>query len=211
MLADVLARRYNRRMQEWLTDLAVALRELEERVGDFEHLANNEAFVDAVAAGTRIAERSRREKRELLRNAVLNTALAVDPDEDRQHVFFDLIDRLPPVSLRLLKFLADPQYREEIMVAESSFPETELVLVADIAHRLSPVQSPANASGDVEVLLDKQCERLKDEGLLDVGSLTEAGYNGEHSYFAHYVRLDAVTRFGRSFLAFIEDPRDHGA
>ncbi|SCF27653.1 hypothetical protein GA0070561_4896 [Micromonospora saelicesensis] len=51
----------------------------------------------------RIAERSRREKRELLRKAVLNTALAVDPDEDRHHVFFYLIERLPPVSLRLLK------------------------------------------------------------------------------------------------------------
>ncbi|MGC4795786.1 hypothetical protein ACLQ3H_16945 [Micromonospora saelicesensis] len=159
----------------------------------------------------RIAERSRREKRELLRNAVLNTALAVDPDEDRHHVFLYLIERLPPVSLRLLKFLADSQYREEIDGAESSFPETELVLVADIARRLAPVQSPGGASGDIEVLLDKQCERLKDEGLLDVGSLTEAGYNGEHSYFAHYVRLDAVTRFGRSFLTFIEDPRDHDA
>ncbi|WP_159079559.1 hypothetical protein [Plantactinospora sp. BC1] len=211
VLADVLARPYNRRMEEWLTDLAVALRELEERVGDFEHLANNEAFVDAVAAGTRIAERSRREKRELLRNAVLNTALAVDPDEDRQHVFFDLIDRLPPVALRLLKFLADPQYREDMTGSEPSFSQSELVPVADIAHRLSPIQPQGDDSGDVEVLLDKQCERLRDEGLLDVGALSEAGYNGDHRYFAHHVRLDAVTRFGRSFVAFIEDPRDHDA
>ncbi|MFF0150157.1 hypothetical protein [Micromonospora sp. NPDC005203] len=124
VLADVLARPYNRRMEEWLTDLAVALRELEERVGDFEHLASNEAFVDAVAAGTRIAERSRREKRELLRNAVLNTALAVDPDEDRQHVLFELVDRLPPVSLRLLKFLADPQYREDMIGNEPPYSQS---------------------------------------------------------------------------------------
>ena len=82
VLADVLARPYNRRMEEWLTGLAVALHELEERVGSFEDLADNEAFLDAVAAGFRITERSRTEKRELLRSAVLNTALAVDPDKD---------------------------------------------------------------------------------------------------------------------------------
>ncbi|MEU7590776.1 hypothetical protein AB0A95_31355 [Micromonospora sp. NPDC049230] len=210
-LADVLVRKHNRRMEEWLTDLAVALHELKERVGDFEHLADNEAFMDAVSAGTRIVERSRREKRELLRNAVLNTALAGDPNEDQLHVFFDLVDQLPPVALRLLKFLADPQYREEIVGNEQDFLESELVLVADIAHRFSPGQPPGYDSGDAEVLLEKQCERLRDEGLLDVGALSEAGYNNDHRYFAHHVRLDAVTRFGRSFLAFIEDPRDQNA
>jgi hypothetical protein len=209
VLAEVLARPYNRRMEEWLTSLAVALRELEERVGSFEDLADNEAFVDAVAAGTRVAERNRREKRDLLRNAVLNTALAVDPDEDLQHVFFNLIDRLPPASLRLLKFVADPRYREDVIGYEPPASRSELVLVADIAHLLSPALTLDERSGDAAVFLDKQCERLRDEGLLDFGALSEAGYDKEYEYFAHHVRLGAVTRFGRSFLAFIEDPRDH--
>jgi hypothetical protein len=207
-LADALARPYNRRMEEWLAALAVALHGLQERVGDFEELAKKEAFVDAVAVGTRIAERNRREKRELLRNAVLNTALAVDPDEDQQHVFFDLIDRLPPVSLRLLKFLADPQYREDMVDYDPQFPG--MVLVADIARRLSPVQSPGEDSGEVAAFVDRQCVRLQEEGLLELGALSQTGtgYNNEYQYFAHHVRLDAVSRFGRSFLAFIEDPRD---
>jgi hypothetical protein len=218
-LAEALARPYNRRMQEWLTELAVALHELEERVGDFEDLSNNEAFVDAMAAGARIAERSRREKRELLRNAVLNTALAGDPDEDEQHVFFDLIDQLPPVALRLLKFLADPQFRQDLIGDDAQLPQ--MVRVADVASLLSrgrvgwvpgggvvPMQAPGEDSGAVAALVDKQCVRLRDEGLLDVGALSEAGYDKDHEYFAHDVVLDRVSRFGRSFLAFVEDPRD---
>ncbi|MFF0150156.1 hypothetical protein [Micromonospora sp. NPDC005203] len=83
--------------------------------------------------------------------------------------------------------------------------------VADIADQLSPMQPRGDDSGDAEVLLDKQCERLRDEGLLDATALSESGYNADHRYFAHHVRLDAVTRFGRSFLAFVEDPRDRSA
>jgi hypothetical protein len=212
VLADALARPYNRRMEEWLTDLAVALHELEKRVGNFEDLAESEAFMDAVAAGMRIAVRSRQEKRKLLRNAVLNTALAADPDEDRQHVFFDLIDRLPPASFRLLKFLADPRYREDVIGYESPAQSSGLVPIADIAQLLSPTtSSPGEHTGDVASFFDRQCERLKGEGMLDFSALSEAGYDKENEYFTHHVRLDKVTRFGRSFLAFVEDPTDDEA
>jgi hypothetical protein len=203
-LADRLARPYQRRMDEFLNDVAVALNELRARVGDFDDLAKSEAFLDAVAAGTRIAERSRREKRELLRNAVLNTALATDPDEDQQHVFFDLIDRLPPVALRLLKFVSDPQYRHDVIGHDPQLEQ--LVLIGDIARWLSPMQDGDDV-GAMAAFVDKQGKRLQDEGLLGVGALSEAGYQNEHEYFAHHVRLGAISRFGRSFLAFIEDPR----
>ncbi|MBQ1051838.1 hypothetical protein KBX50_25670 [Micromonospora sp. C51] len=174
-------------------------------------MAESEAFLDAVAAGMRIAARSRQEKRKLLRNAALNTALGMDLDEDRHHVFFDLIDRLPPASFRLLKFLADPRYREDVIGYEPPRPSPVLVPIADIAQLLSPTSTPGERDGNVLVFLDIQCQRLKGEALLDLSALTEAGYDKENEYFAHYVMLDKVTRFGRAFLAFIEDPTDDDA
>lgn len=207
-LADALERSYSQRMEAWLTDLAVALRQIEERVGGFQDLANNEAFLNAVAAGTRIVERSRQEKRNLLRNAVLNTALAADPDEDQQYVFFDLIDRLPPAALRLLKFIAEPRFREDVIGYKPPASRDELVLVADIAHLISPNPAPNERSGDLASFLNRQCIRLRDEDLLGVGALSQSGYENEGEYFGHHVRLGQVTRFGRSFLNFIEDPRD---
>ncbi|XVV11325.1 hypothetical protein ACQP2X_41860 [Actinoplanes sp. CA-131856] len=207
-LADRLTRSYNERMQDWLTDVAVALRQLEGRVGDFEDLATNEAFLDAVAAGTRIAERSRQEKRSILRNAVLNTALAVDPDEDRQYVFFDLIDRLPPVALRLLKFVADPRFREDVVGYKPPASGGEMVLIADIARLISPNPAPGEGSGALASFLNKQCTRLRDEELLSIGALSQTGYENDGEYFSQHVHLGQVTRFGRSFLNFIEDPRD---
>jgi hypothetical protein len=160
IVGETLARPQIRRMEEWLTELAVSLRTLEYRVGSFETLAENEAFVDALGAGVRIAARSRQDKRKALRNAVLNTALAVDPNEDRQHIFFDLIDRFPPLSLRLLKFLADRKYREDVgYVAPAS--GSDRVAVADISKLLSPTPSGDGWNGNMAALFDRECVRLR--------------------------------------------------
>jgi hypothetical protein len=48
----------------------------------------------------------------------------------------------------------------------------------------------------------------KEEGLIDFSALSESGYDQENEYFAHDVRLDKLTLFGRMFMQFIEDPVD---
>jgi hypothetical protein len=85
----------SRRRDEWLTDLARRLHDLEGQVNSFhfDDLANNDQFVSATAQATQAAlQTHNKEKLEALRNAVLNTALQREPDNDQQAVFLALIE-----------------------------------------------------------------------------------------------------------------------
>jgi hypothetical protein len=98
-LTVALNHRLNERRERWFTELAEAVDELQDRfeVFDPESLAENDAFVDAVVTATRIVDRtSQREKIEVLRNAVLNSALPAAPDQDIQQLYFTLIEDLTP-------------------------------------------------------------------------------------------------------------------
>ena len=110
-LTVALNHKLNERRERWFTELAEAVEELQGRFDGFDpdSLAENEAFVDAVVTATRIVDRaSQREKIEVLRNAVLNSALPAAPDQDIQQLYFALIDDLTPTHMRLLTLLDDP-------------------------------------------------------------------------------------------------------
>ncbi|MEV6527448.1 hypothetical protein AB0M43_36540 [Longispora sp. NPDC051575] len=103
---------YNRRMRDWLEELAEAVSELqEERTTPltFEELAEDDRFVDAVVAATRAAQATHaEEKLKALRNGVLSTLGPDAPTLDEQARFFRLVDQFTPAHLRLLAFLDDP-------------------------------------------------------------------------------------------------------
>jgi hypothetical protein len=77
LLLHVIAPPLARRQQEWCADVAEAIRRLESDRGVRpEQLRENAAFIDAVLAATQAAVRtSQQEKREALRNAVVNSGL----------------------------------------------------------------------------------------------------------------------------------------
>ncbi|MBN2292350.1 MAG: hypothetical protein JXM70_07995 [Pirellulales bacterium] len=95
----------------WMNEVAEGLRKLEE--GNhlrLEDLAHNEVFIDIVLQASSAAMRtSRKEKREALRNAVLNSALPNAPDESRQQMFLQLVDTLTVWHLQILKLFANPR------------------------------------------------------------------------------------------------------
>lgn len=102
---------YNKRMRQWLEDLAEAVDELQQRdeLPTVEELAESEVFVDAVVNATRAAQTTHQEaKLAALKNAVLNSLAPTAPDVDEQARFFRLIEEFTPAHLRLLSFLHDP-------------------------------------------------------------------------------------------------------
>src|SRR5512132_105524 len=109
-LTVALNHKLNKRRERWFTELAEVVEELRDRFDGFdpESLAENEAVVDAVVTATRIVDRtSQREKSEVLRNALLNSALRPAPDQDIQKLYFALIDDLTPTHMRQLNPLDD--------------------------------------------------------------------------------------------------------
>jgi hypothetical protein len=111
LFALVISPPLERRRDEWMNELAEALKVLEEegRVTG-ERLRNSEQFITAALQATQIALRSGPgEKRQALRNAVLNSALPNPPEESEQQYFLRLIDDLTPWHLRILGLFADPE------------------------------------------------------------------------------------------------------
>ena len=105
VLSVVLAPAVARRRDEWFKELADALDEVERKVEGFKvgNLQHNEIFVSAVIQATRTALGThQQEKLTALRNAVLNTALNKILDDDKQVVFWSLIEVLSGTHLVLL-------------------------------------------------------------------------------------------------------------
>jgi hypothetical protein len=111
VLSMVLAPAVARRRDVWLKELADALDDLEQKVDGFsiENLGQDETFVSAVIEATRSAVSTHKdEKRDALRNALLNIALHRGPDEDQQQIFLRYIDELTVWHIRMLELFRDP-------------------------------------------------------------------------------------------------------
>lgn len=95
-----------RRRDAWMETVAEGLQSHDvafEELGTREELLD--AFLQASAAAIRTSDE---EKRAALRNAVLNIATRWDPDESLDQPFLNLVERLQPWHLRLLKALDNP-------------------------------------------------------------------------------------------------------
>ena len=111
VLSLVLAPAVSRRRDTWFKELADGLEKAERRIGGFsiENLAQDEAFVSAVIEATRSAiSTHKHEKRQALRNALLNIALHHFSDEDEEQTFLRYIEELTVWHLRILKCFEDP-------------------------------------------------------------------------------------------------------
>ena len=101
----------NKRKQEWFEELANVIDEIQEKLEGItpEKLSQNEMFITAALQASQIAIRNhKKEKIEALRNALFNSVKPTAPSEDKQMMFFRLIDDLTPWHLRLLGLLNDP-------------------------------------------------------------------------------------------------------
>lgn len=110
LLNAIVAPSLEIRRNKWMEEIGQALRVLEEKMGIvLESLQQNEEFIDVVLEATRIAiKTSNQEKREALKNAILNSALPNPPEESLQKMFLSFIDTLTIWQLKLLELFNDP-------------------------------------------------------------------------------------------------------
>jgi len=105
IVADIVVPQFwvsalDRRRDEWLKDLADVVDRLCDR---FENIATDEAFISASIKASRIAVAThQQEKREYLRNALLNIGMGKGPDEVRQQIFFNAVEAFSPAHVKTL-------------------------------------------------------------------------------------------------------------
>jgi hypothetical protein len=100
-----------KRRSGWINSIANSLLELEKKVEGFsiENLSQHEMFITATLQATHISMRNHQQKKiEMLRNAVLNSALPKAPDDDVQLMFLNFIDTLTLTHITALDVLDNP-------------------------------------------------------------------------------------------------------
>jgi hypothetical protein len=195
LIAFVVTPPLEARRNEWLNNLAQDLDVLQQRVDGFDvkALSSNDDFLSAVATGVTVATRSaRREKRDLLRHAVLNAALGRVPEFDMQAVFIGYLEYVSPLHVQLLRALSDP--RKALSEVGSRLEESMYMgAPAQIVEEVFP-----DLKGRRE-LYDSLWQDLFQRGLVNSDSL--------HGMMTKEGVLAArTTTLGDQFLSFLSRP-----
>jgi hypothetical protein len=182
-----------KRRDKWMKEVGQALQDLEQNKGvRLEELQSNEVFVDTVLQASQIALRnSQEEKRQALRNAILNAALPHSPEQSLQEIFLGFIDVFTIWHLRLLNLFHEPALHPEVK---------EYATRRDLAGGLSIVLERAYPElKENRALYDQIWRDLYVRGLVTTEGLhtmmTGGGLLGSRT-----------TQLGKSFLQFIQEP-----
>lgn len=192
--AYAIGRAHGRRMQLWLENLADDVAELQTREGglDFDTLAEDDRFIDAVVSTTRAAQATHDEdKLTALRNGVLNTLGPHAPTDDEQLRFFRFVEQFSPAHLRLLHFFHDP----------------------GAGFDAAGITRPGYLAGGRATLLEDGMPEFRDKrewsallfGDLYTAGLTNGSLQGMQSGASLWEA--ATSPLGDRFLAFVSDPR----
>jgi hypothetical protein len=198
LLSGIVTPILERRKNEWLESLAIRLSELISTVAELtpDKLFQGEEFTSAFIRASRIALGTQQsEKLDALRNAVLNVAAGMAPDENLQLMFLDALDSLTPWHLKLLDCVADPMAwsnRHEYPIHDPSPLDAGVFFEAYYRDQL-PVE------GFVQQLL----EDLYGRGLVANNVKPRRGQITFHDEKDAY---PFITKLGQQFLAFVTAP-----
>jgi len=182
-----------RRQQEWRGEIADVVGRLEKDQGiKLEDLQANDTFIDTVLHATHIALRnSQKEKREALRNAVLNAATENAPEQSKQQIFLAHVDRFTVWHLRVLKLFDNPK-----AWAEEHNRDYSSTLTGSLTRILGDAYPELAADS---ALRDQIWNDLFTSGLVGAeslhGMMTTAG-----------MMASRTSPLGKEFLRFIEAP-----
>lgn len=185
-----------KRKREWLERVAVAINELQDRVSEItpERLAASETFVTVALTAFPIAVRNHQEEKlNALCNAVINSALSVDIDENKQLMFLRLVDYLTPWHLKILSLLQNPvQWMDDNGVKKPEWQYSGS-LCRLVEHCFPELK-------DQEEFYTQMIRDLESAGLLI------KGIRPQQNMSASGAMEPAITAHGRRFMVFICAP-----
>jgi hypothetical protein len=156
-------------------------------------LKANDVFIDTLLQASQAAVRtSQNDKKEALRNAVLNAAMPHPPSESRQHMFISWVETYTVWHLRLLKLFADPIK----WYAEQGRQPPQYVIAGSLGQMLCDAYPDLKSERD---FYDKVAKDLYHDGLFRSENL-HVNMSGQGVYEKR------ATPLAEEFLRFISDP-----
>lgn len=181
-----------RRRDEWMQSVGLALEKLRRGGLDLDSLRNNDAFLDTVLQATQIALRNHQEeKRAALRNAILNTAIGATLDDMRRHMFLRYVDEFTPKHLGILALFDNPiDWFER---AQRAFPNLHM---GGLSHVL--VEAFPTLQGQREIY-EQIWKDLYQRGLVNT--------DGLHTMMTG-LQDSRTTELGKAFLGFTQSTKE---
>jgi hypothetical protein len=191
VLSLVLAPAVARRRDIWFKELADGLEEAERKIEEFtiENLTQDEAFVSAMIQASRIAMGThQQEKREYLRNALLNVALGKFQDEVKQQIFLNAIEAFAPAHVHALILIRGigqniPWDKNGISLPLRTYGAALGVILPDLKGQASLIGAMFN-------------------------DLRNRGFSNLSSPDLRFPQGDLITNLGVEFLNFIVIPKE---
>jgi hypothetical protein len=193
LLALLVTPPLERRRQAWMEDIGKELAGLlSKNLVTPEELSTNDAFVDTVLQASQIAiKTANEEKRNALKNAILNSALPNPPEESLRLMFLSLVEQFTPWHLRLLTPFQNPA--EWAQKHGNDFKSIYMQGISGILELAYP-----ELSGRRE-FYDQVWNDLSQKGLVNTdslhGTMTSAGLTAKRT-----------SDLGDSFLQFLTSP-----
>jgi hypothetical protein len=191
----------DKRRDNLLQSVYEGLEKLKQKYQDItpESLAKNDVFVTVLLNAISVAIRNhQKEKVEALRNAILNTAIRIDIDENMQMILLRYIDILTPLHLKMLALLENPKgYMEKV---GRPFPSDIIStgLDAMIQHAIPELHRKRE---DVRIVF----QDLYNNGLINT---SPNSLGGTMSVSDSGIFAQRTTDMARVFLRFISAPRE---
>lgn len=187
---------FERRSEEWQQTVGELLFRLaNEKNIDLEQLQKDDRFVDTVMQATQVALRtSQTEKREALRNAIVNSALPHSPDESERQMFIHLIDQFTPWHLKLLDFFDDPpKWFDRHGRKQPNYGITSALstVIEEAYPELKPRQP----------FYEQVCDELDASGLCKISKSLKTMMSADGW------KSSRTSERGKAFLRFIQDPQ----
>ncbi|MEM9538751.1 MAG: hypothetical protein AAGA60_04480 [Cyanobacteria bacterium P01_E01_bin.42] len=208
-----------KRLYEFLESLVIAIQELEEKVVDELNL-EKESFQTNLMYALQIASRNhQKEKLEALRNTVLNSALSISIEEDRQILFLSWLDELTITHLTLLDLICNlSSYAEDKIIPWLKTNTGQESFKVEI-----PILGKFNKNPDFYNVIIKDIES---KGLVDLNEIREISLTTNFDYLGKindsiyltwndnisvhlvsaYQSNDFKTKVGLDFLLFVKSP-----
>jgi len=186
------------RRDEWLTELARSLHELEQKFEafDIQSLPENELFVSIVMQASQAAMKTHeQEKLRNLRNAVLNSALPESPNDSEQQTFVRWVDEFTVWHINLLKlFRRDTMPRLNLNQGDWWMD----MAVDETFQRVCSVYPSIKSMFYLFLTILKDLSQM---GLI-------ANIHPTSDMMSEITDSPTITQMGQAFLNFLESPID---
>lgn len=196
LFENIFSSPIDKRKEEWLISLGTKIDELIEKYEQVtpDSLSENPTFISvALQASQQALRNHQEEKLTALRNAVLNTAIDFDIDENKALLFTNIIGEMTPLHMKLLAFYDDVEKYEK-KLQEQAGPNT--------AVQRTMVHYPAN----INIWEESFPELATSQELINliVQELNRKGFIFHDSLVSG--KGSATNKIGKDFLAFISAP-----